>query len=231
MSEEKTLGEIAYETWCYDISHDAWQAVADAVVAAHEARRWRSIETAPKDGAILAWSPERSMVFQVVWRMENNDWSLIGRDGVSRRHTMPNKPLTDAALAELDRLHAETGTSCDKWLKACIATFNAYQPMRQRLTDAESRLADAERKGDVYHAALSEIYYRAIPLNEDSGHSTIAHIAADAMRGNNGNPLADRDAQQRREGAAEYLEAAAEKRWTLSYIVMREEAKRLREGK
>jgi hypothetical protein len=43
MSEEKTLGEIAYETWCYDISHDAWQAVADAVVAAHEARWWKPI--------------------------------------------------------------------------------------------------------------------------------------------------------------------------------------------
>ena len=81
---EKTLGEIAYETWCYDISHDAWQAVANAVVAAHEARRWMSIETAPKDGSILAWSPERAMVCQVVWRRENNDWSLIGRDGVSR---------------------------------------------------------------------------------------------------------------------------------------------------
>jgi chromosome segregation ATPase len=57
-----------------------------------------------------------------------------------------NTHLTDAALAELDRLHAETGTSCDKWLKACMATFNAYQPMRQRLTDAESRLAEAERE-------------------------------------------------------------------------------------
>lgn len=65
-------------------ANESWQAVAEAVVAAHEARRWRSIDTAPKDGAILAWSPERAMVFQVVWRRENNDWSLIGRDGVSR---------------------------------------------------------------------------------------------------------------------------------------------------
>lgn len=35
----------------------------------------------------------------------------------------------------------------------------------------------------------------------------------------------------KREGAAEYLEAAAEKRWTLSYIVMQAEAARLREEK
>ena len=84
---EQTLGQVAWKaysgTLCRNFE-ESWQAVADAVVAAHEARRWRSIETAPKDGAILAWSPERSMVFQVVWRMENNDWSLIGRDGVSR---------------------------------------------------------------------------------------------------------------------------------------------------
>ena len=53
MREEKTLGEIAYETWCYDISHDAWQAVADAVIAEYEARRWRSIESAPKDGTVI----------------------------------------------------------------------------------------------------------------------------------------------------------------------------------
>jgi cell division protein FtsL len=135
MSEEKTLGEIAYETWCYDISHDAWQAVADAVVAAHEARQ-----------------------------------------------------------------------------------------------------EAAERERDVYHAALSEIYYRAIPLNEDSGHSTIAHIAADAMRGNNGNPFAARDARMKREGAVEAYGRAA---GMLSVFpggadaeeMMRDAAKRLREGK
>lgn len=147
---------------------------------------------------------------------------------------MENNPMTDAALAELDRQYgraeSETGTKIDLAV-AMNAAYLAYPALRQRLLDAEARLAEAERKRDVYHAALSEIYYRAIPMNEDSGHSTIAHIAADAMRGKNGNPLADRDAQQRREGAAEYLEAAAEKRWTLSYIVMREEAKRLREGK
>jgi hypothetical protein len=55
-----------------------------------------------------------------------------------------NTHLTDAALAELDRLHAETGTSCDKWLKACMATFNAYQPMRQLGEALEASRAEVE---------------------------------------------------------------------------------------
>ena len=50
---EKTLGAIAYETWCYDTSPDDWQAVADAVAAAIEARRWQAIESAPKNGEFL----------------------------------------------------------------------------------------------------------------------------------------------------------------------------------
>lgn len=38
-----------------------------------------------------------------------------------------------------------------------------------------------------------------------------------------------RDARMKALGAAEYLEAAAEKRWTLTYLVMREEAAQLRQ--
>lgn len=54
--DEKTLGAIAYEAWCYDTSPDDWQAVADAVIAAHEARRWREWETVPRDGTPFdAW--------------------------------------------------------------------------------------------------------------------------------------------------------------------------------
>lgn len=37
---EKTLAEIAREAWWGGTGAD-WQAVADAVVAAHEARRWQ----------------------------------------------------------------------------------------------------------------------------------------------------------------------------------------------
>ena len=57
---EKTLGEIAFEVG-YDMpysSAESWQAVADAVIQAHEARRWKPIETAPKDGtSILIYIP------------------------------------------------------------------------------------------------------------------------------------------------------------------------------
>ena len=77
MSEEKTLGEIAYETWCYDISHDAWQAVADAVVAAHEARRWNGISTAPKDGTIIdlwVYWPNRDIAPQ---RITDGFWNEV----------------------------------------------------------------------------------------------------------------------------------------------------------
>jgi hypothetical protein len=81
--EEKALGRVALDAFRDCESGDNWQAAADAVVAEYERKRWRSIESAPKDGAILAWSPERRMSFQVVWRRENNDWSLIGRDGVA----------------------------------------------------------------------------------------------------------------------------------------------------
>lgn len=144
---------------------------------------------------------------------------------------MPNNHITDAALAELDRQYgraeSETGTKIDLAV-AMNAAYLAYPALRQRLLAAESRLADVERERDVYHAALSEIYYRAIPMNEDSGHSTIAHIAADAMRGNNGNPLADRDAQQRREGAADELERLASSDLELREMFLTESQMRLR---
>jgi hypothetical protein len=58
---EKTLGQVAYANWCAEASNrlmnteEAWQAVADAVVAAHEARRWQAIESAPKDKEVDVW--------------------------------------------------------------------------------------------------------------------------------------------------------------------------------
>ena len=84
--EEKTLGEIAAQKAreVPSLPNDtAWQAVADAVVAAHEARRWKPIESAPKDGYILAWSPERRMAFQVIWCGSLDDWQLLGMDGIA----------------------------------------------------------------------------------------------------------------------------------------------------
>lgn len=70
--------------------------------------------------------------------------------------TTKSTPLTDAALAELDRLH-EAAIKGMNWQE--VAQFQAmiteqYQPMRQRLTDAESRLADAERERDELRAEV-----------------------------------------------------------------------------
>ena len=53
---EKTLGQVARDKWRDELvlsehtPNESWQAVADAVVAAHEARRWQPIETAPTNG-------------------------------------------------------------------------------------------------------------------------------------------------------------------------------------
>jgi hypothetical protein len=44
---ERTLGEVACRAFL--ASGESWQAVADAVVAAHEARRWRPISEAHED--------------------------------------------------------------------------------------------------------------------------------------------------------------------------------------
>lgn len=82
---------------------------------------------------------------------------------------MPNNPITDATLAELDRLHAAAtpgewqingshiyGPDPKRSLiaqtldwptnsrDAIAALHNAYPALRQRLTNAESRLAEAE---------------------------------------------------------------------------------------
>jgi hypothetical protein len=49
----ESLAEIARETFAQTAD---FQTVADAVVAEHERRRWRGIESAPKDGTpIFAW--------------------------------------------------------------------------------------------------------------------------------------------------------------------------------
>lgn len=54
---EKTLAEIARQAWCNTNSPDDWQSVADAVIGAHEARRWRPIATAPQDISVLIYVP------------------------------------------------------------------------------------------------------------------------------------------------------------------------------
>lgn len=70
---------------------------------------------------------------------------------------MENNPMTDAALAELDRLH-EAAIKGMNWQE--VAQFQAmiteqYQPLRQHLTDAESRLAEAEREREAAEALVA----------------------------------------------------------------------------
>jgi hypothetical protein len=82
--EEKTLGAIAFGV--YHETQD-WQAVADAVVAAHEARRWQAIETAPKDVSILIYVPDYDHygpgILRAIWvrgeRWHTTCWAS-GRD-------------------------------------------------------------------------------------------------------------------------------------------------------
>lgn len=93
---------------------------------------------------------------------------------------MSNNPLTDAALAELDRLHAAAtpgewqingshiyGPDPKRSLiaqtldwptnsrDAIAALHNAYPALRQRLLDAESRLAEVERERDAAEALVA----------------------------------------------------------------------------
>jgi hypothetical protein len=87
---EKTLGQVAYETWIstnLERSLDEFEAVADHVVAAHEARRWRAIDSAPKDVSILIYVPEYDHygpgILRAIWvrgeRWHTTCWAS-GRD-------------------------------------------------------------------------------------------------------------------------------------------------------
>lgn len=81
---EKTLAEIAREAWhkIRPSSYDDWQAVADAVMAEGEARRWKAIESAPKDGtAIDVWS-DGCRHCDVEWAVEKKAWATYGYDSM-----------------------------------------------------------------------------------------------------------------------------------------------------
>lgn len=213
---------------------------------------------------------------------------------MTKTHTK-NEPLPDAALAELDRLHAAatpgewrpevpawnkhrrncktaisspTGTVLNtitpkvprdgvigyrppgecKIAQYISALHNAYPALRQRLLDAESRLAEAERERDELRAKnaakedLIREWARYVHTPTGERDTTVAErfwkdIEArffggefDSLRW-----LTDRDAQQRREGAAEWLEKfvaiAAGLSTPVTLRILQAEANRLREGK
>jgi hypothetical protein len=74
--------------------------------------------------------------------------------------TNNSTPLPDAALAELDRQYgraeSETGTKIDLAV-AMNAAYLAYPALRQRLLNAEARLAEAERERDAAEALVAEL--------------------------------------------------------------------------
>ena len=83
---DRTLGQLAASLYGSPINGGklyTWDQIADAIIHEHEARRWKAIESAPKDGYILAWSPERRMAFQVIWSKHYDDWTIMCGDGVA----------------------------------------------------------------------------------------------------------------------------------------------------
>lgn len=79
--EEKTLGQVAREAW-YKVRPscpDDWQAVAEAVVAAHEARRWKAWPDEEGEGE---YPPDETDVEIYCGRWASKD-RLIGR--ISKR--------------------------------------------------------------------------------------------------------------------------------------------------
>lgn len=103
--EEKTLAQVARETWLAGTGplFVEWDRIADAVVAAHEARRWKAIESAPRTRQyVLAYAPERKMSFQVCWDHEWGYWQMMGGGKCTMEFTLwspipaPPKEASDA---------------------------------------------------------------------------------------------------------------------------------------
>ena len=147
---------------------------------------------------------------------------------------MPNNPLTDAALAELDIWLNIANQPYHARRKAAKAhahrrVTELVPALRQRLTDAESRLAEAERERD---AALEH----AVSMQNDRDGAVYSMII-NGCRIDDG-ALAARDARMKREGAAEWLEkliaAKREERPWETFVplqTLEQAAQRLREGK
>ena len=102
---EKTLGQVAYEAmpasmsseWQYtpDRVKAAWHGSADAVIAAHEARRWQAISTAPLAGDVLVGKWRRG-----AWTWKKTEFIAVAiEDGYTHWTSLPAPPqeVDDAA--------------------------------------------------------------------------------------------------------------------------------------
>lgn len=103
-----------------------------------------------------------------------------------------NQPITDAALAELDRVYKQCETS---WIAIGHDLHSTYPALRERM-----RLAEAERD---HHQLLREELMEQVHELKDELHCALYclelnGIADDGVR----EKLAARDARMKREGAA-----------------------------
>ena len=98
---EKTLGQVAVDEW---IRNGDWQAVADAVEAAIEARRWRPIESAPKEQrSILAYAPFIKSQLMVYWCLTDACWKYFGPHNRRVEHTLTMWTPIPAPPQEVER--------------------------------------------------------------------------------------------------------------------------------
>ena len=94
---EKTLGNVALKAYLDGIGTDSyndWQAVADAVIAAHEARRWKAIESAPK-GIVLVGKWHRG-----VWTWKQTEFVHVAIEDGYTHWTLIPAPPKEASDAE-----------------------------------------------------------------------------------------------------------------------------------
>lgn len=122
-----------------------------------------------------------------------------------------NNPLPDAALAELDRLFAERNEGDAHMFNWRQSSIICYPALRQRLTDAESRLADAEREIEfLRRAGEAEANFWVNVIRSLDKENLCDFFDGSGAEEELQRWLAARDAQQRREGAAAGIEQARE---------------------
>ena len=105
--KQKTLGEVARNTFLHatgPTTSDDWETAAAAVIAEHERRKWRGIETAPKDlplwgrGAYtfkpLNGELEDVYQYQMTWSERWGQWLDVNGNALSPTHWQyaPDRP-------------------------------------------------------------------------------------------------------------------------------------------
>lgn len=97
----KTLGQVAREKWGLELVNNnaspsqSWQAVADAVIAAHESRRWQD-----KGWKELQFEPTRwDGAGASIGKWENGRWMVV--HGITFASTAHEMGFTHFCIPEL----------------------------------------------------------------------------------------------------------------------------------